>query len=64
SKLDASFGHVLINQKDGTFERIKNKDSGFFVRGSVKDIDVIELGGKSHLVVTLNDQRPKLFEQR
>ncbi|MEM9846438.1 MAG: VCBS repeat-containing protein [Bacteroidota bacterium] len=64
SKLDASFGHVLINQKDETFERIKNKDSGFFVRGSVKDIDAIELGGKSHLVVTLNDQRPKLFERQ
>ncbi|MEL6941513.1 MAG: FG-GAP-like repeat-containing protein, partial [Bacteroidota bacterium] len=60
SKLDASFGHVLLNQKDGTFERVPNKESGFFVRGDLKNLQKIQLGGEDYLIAVLNDKKPLL----
>ncbi len=62
SKLDASFGHVLINQGEGNYKRIENKDSGFFVRGDIKEIKEIEINGEKHLMITINNQIPKLFK--
>ncbi|MEM8526485.1 MAG: VCBS repeat-containing protein [Bacteroidota bacterium] len=64
SKLDASFGHVLINQNNGTFKRISNKESGFFVRGDLKSLQAIQLGEKEYLIATLNNKRPVLYTKR
>ncbi len=62
SKLDASFGHVLLNRGAGNFEWVENRASGFFVRGDVKQ--VVELGAPNgrHLLALVNNQKPKLFK--
>lgn len=60
-KLDASFGHFLLNKGNGQFQRLENRDSGFFIRGDVKVILPLEIQGKKHLLVTVNNQKPKLF---
>ncbi|MBL7828115.1 MAG: VCBS repeat-containing protein [Saprospiraceae bacterium] len=58
SKLDASFGHTLINRGSGKFERLENRDSGFFVRGDVKTIKSISILGKNRLLLTVNGKKP------
>lgn len=62
SKLDASFGHVLINDKDGNYTRIDNKNSGFFVRGDIKEFVEVKINNDNYLLVAINNQKPKLFK--
>ncbi len=62
SKLDASFGHVLINRGDGSFERIDNNDSGFFIRGDVKQLTGIQINNQDYILTAINGQKPKLFK--
>ncbi|HOY04060.1 MAG TPA: VCBS repeat-containing protein [Saprospiraceae bacterium] len=62
SKLDASFGHVLINRGDGTYDRIDNRNSGFSVRGDVKSIKEIRIKGNPFVLATVNNQKPRLYQ--
>ncbi|MEO1626812.1 MAG: FG-GAP-like repeat-containing protein [Bacteroidota bacterium] len=62
SKLDASFGHLLLNKGEGQFERVENRDSGFFVRGDVKQLLPITIDGTAHLLSLINRQKPQLFK--
>ncbi len=62
SKLDASFGHVLINEGNGTFERMENRDTGFFIRGDVKQILKVDIKGEPYLLATINEAKPKLYK--
>lgn len=61
SKLDASFGHVLFNKGGGQFDLKENKDTGFFVRGDVKQLLEITIDGQAYLLTTINSKHPKLF---
>lgn len=62
SKLDASFGHVLLNEGNANFTRVANRASGFFLRGDVKQIRTIEIDGKLHVLTARNNDYPVLFE--
>ena len=62
SKLDASFGHILINNGNGYFEKMNNKQSGFFVKGEIRNIIPISFDQKDGLLVLLNNEKPKLYE--
>ncbi len=62
SKLDASFGHVLMNRGNGTYERLENYQTQFFVRGDIRKILNLELAGQPHLLVIVNGEAPKLFK--
>ncbi len=62
SKLDASFGHVLLGNGDGTFERIENKTSGYFVRGNIKQILEIGTKDEKYFLTLLNNEKPKLHQ--
>jgi hypothetical protein len=62
SKLDASFGHFLINNGKGNFERIKNRQSGLLVKGDVRDFVGISIEDKHLFLTLINNQTPKLFE--
>ena len=64
SRLDASFGHVLLNQGDGQYNRVENRDSGFFVRGKISKLLEIKAGDKSYLLVGLNNRAPALFSMK
>lgn len=58
---DASFGHVLLNRGSGNFEWIKNRESGFFVRGEIKQLVPMTVKGKKHLLTLINNQQPLYF---
>ena len=62
SKLDASFGHVFINQGDGSFKRMENRASGFFVKGDIKQLLGIQINNEEHLLTTINGGKPLLFK--
>ncbi|MCB0549915.1 MAG: VCBS repeat-containing protein [Phaeodactylibacter sp.] len=62
SKLDASFGHVLLNKGDGAFERLDNRDTGFFIRGDIKQLAGIKINNQEYLLTAINGQKPRLFK--
>ena len=62
SRLDASFGHLLINDGRGAFTKLNNKKSGFFVQGDVRNILPIDMNNKEGFLVLLNNKKPKLYE--
>jgi enediyne biosynthesis protein E4 len=62
SKLDASFGHVLLNRGGGQYERLENRESGFFIRGEVRGLTPLTIKGEKYLLAAVNDQQPALFK--
>lgn len=62
-RLDASYGHVLLNKGKGSFEWIEPKQSGLSLRGAIKDIEETKSrNNKRNLIIVQNDEEPKLFE--
>jgi len=61
SKLDASFGHTLLNRGDGAYERVENRSAGFTVRGDVRSLKSLTVRGKRYLLATVNNEKPRLF---
>lgn len=64
SKLDASFGHTLLNRGAGKFEIVENRKSGFFVRGDVKQISTVNIKNQTFLLTLVNNQKPVLFKRK
>ncbi len=61
SKLDASFGHILLNKGNGEYERVENRESGFWLKGDVKQFLELDRNGQPHLLTLINNQKPHLF---
>ena len=61
SKLDASFGHVLLN-KDGHFELQDSKRSGFLVRGEIRQIEPFSWNNENFLFTVLNNEGLKMHK--
>lgn len=59
SRQDASRGHVLLN--DGKGNMSVEKESGFYVEGEVKDIKLVNKPNQRQILVTINNEKPKLF---
>ncbi|MEM0934110.1 MAG: CRTAC1 family protein, partial [Bacteroidota bacterium] len=62
SRLDASYGGVLIGSGDGNFRWTPYDESGFYVRGEIKHLSPFsDKTGREFLFVGINNQRPKVF---
>ena len=61
-RLDASFGHVLLNNGKGQFEWIGSNRSGLELPGQIRDIKEIAGKGKAKLLFLRNDEFPALYE--
>ena len=61
SRLDASYGHVLLNNGKGQFEWIEPAVSGLEIKGEIRDI--IEIPGKdsNSLLFLQNNDFPLLY---
>lgn len=55
-------GVVLKRTGLKRFEAMKTKESGFFVRGEIRDFGKIKMSGKSILLVAINNDSLKAFE--
>lgn len=61
-RLDASFGHVMLNNGKAEFKDLSSNESGLQLRGEIKDIVEIKGSGKDHLLFLQNDEYPALFQ--
>jgi len=61
SRLDASYGQVLLNDKTGNFEMLNYRESGFLVNGDIKQLVTLSNASQKSLLVLINDQKPKMF---
>jgi len=61
-RYDASYGLMLKGRGDNTFETIFSRESGFFVKGEVRDIMTLNVGGKTLVLVTRNNEQMQVFE--
>jgi hypothetical protein len=62
SKLDASFGHTLLNQGNGQYQWVAPLQSGFFVKGDVRSMTNLTVKGKKEVLTTVNGGIPRLFQ--
>ncbi|MDX2247720.1 MAG: FG-GAP-like repeat-containing protein [Bacteroidia bacterium] len=61
SRLDASWGHVLLNDQKGNFAAIPFTRSGLKVKGEVRQISLIKEGNKQRIIFLLNNQKPVTY---
>lgn len=61
SELDASYGHVLLNNK-GSFKLVDNKTSGFFVKGEIRSLKELKINQLDNILVGINNSKPELFK--
>lgn len=61
SKLDAAFGSILLNKGNGDFSWLPNKQSGFSVRGDIKQFSLLKVNGTEVMLTMLNNAKPKFF---
>ncbi len=63
SRLDASYGGVLMGSGDGSFSWTPYDTSGFFVKGEIKKmLKFKDKNGKEFLFVAINNATPKVFQ--
>ncbi len=60
-RLDASYGHVLLNQGDLKFRSIAAQKSGFIAPGAVRTIQKINIAGTPNYLIVRNDASTILF---
>jgi hypothetical protein len=60
-RLDASYGHVFLNNGKGVFSWIEPKQSGLSLRGSIKNIKEIKSKGNRYILLVQNDEQPALY---
>ncbi|RDI52186.1 VCBS repeat-containing protein [Flavobacterium glaciei] len=64
SRLDANYGSVLLGNKKGIFSWMPYKQSGFFIKGEVKQLKIIKDKNKTvSIIAVVNDNTPKIFRR-
>jgi len=61
-RLDASVGHVLMNNGKGKFEEVETKKSGINERGEIKDIKPVSINHQPYILILQNDSKPILYK--
>ena len=62
SRLDASYGNVLLGDGNMNFTWTEYSNSGFFIKDEVKHLKVFrDKNGKRYLVAAINDSEPKIY---
>jgi len=60
---DASYGLLLKGDGRGGFVPVPAERSGFFVKGAVRDIKPLPVGGRSCVMIALNNDSVRIFTQ-
>ena len=60
-RLDASYGHVMLNDGKGKFTYVHNKESGMNIRGETKSIKELKGRNNIYLVATVNNEQPVIY---
>ena len=63
SRLDASYGLVLINDGEGNFKAETSEKTGLFFKGQVRDLKIIQnKKGERSLLVGINNEKPQFYK--
>jgi enediyne biosynthesis protein E4 len=62
ARLDASYGHVLINNKNKGFDYLPNYLSGIYCKGQVKDIATVTTAKGKEFIFLQNNDYPMIFK--
>ncbi|HYH14588.1 MAG TPA: VCBS repeat-containing protein, partial [Flavisolibacter sp.] len=62
SRLDASYGSVLINKGGGKFASLSSLESGLKLKGEVRDLLNLSTKDQQYVLFLLNDEYPQLFQ--
>ena len=62
SRLDASYGHVLLNKGKGQFDWVGPRNSGIDIPGEIKDIKEIAVKDKKYFLFLQNNDYPILMQ--
>ena len=63
SRLDASYGNVLLNNTNLNFEWLGYDKSGFFIKEEVKHLGVFrDKNNKTYIFAAINEQKPRIFK--
>ncbi len=60
-RLDASYGHVLINKGLGEFSYVENKKTGLNIKGQIKDIKEVKTKKGRKFIITQNDESSLVY---
>lgn len=61
-RYDASYGEVLFNNGKGMLESIPNKEINWYLDGQIRNVQMIEIDGKSVMITAENDAPLRFFE--
>jgi hypothetical protein len=61
-RFDASYGTTLLSDGKGRYHYIPPAQSGLFVNGEVRDIKPVKTGGKTAVLVAMNNDHLQLFK--
>ncbi len=62
SRLDASYGNVLLNKGGGNFNNLSPKQSGMMLTGEIRDIVEIPGANQRFLLFLQNNDYPVLYK--
>ena len=62
SRLDASYGNVLLNDGNLGFTWQDFRQSGFFIKDEIKHLEIFkDKSGRRFLIAAINDNKPKIY---
>lgn len=60
-KYDANYGILLAGNGKGAFSHVSPLETGMSITGEIRDLDVVESGGKKVLLATMNNEKVRAF---
>ncbi len=61
-KMDASYGTFLKGHGDGTFTTVENSACGLWLKGQIRDLKPIQIGGEKYVIAGRNNDHLQLIE--
>ncbi len=61
SRIDASYGNVMLNMGNRKFKYLPSSESGIWVKGEVRDIHEMKIANKNELIFFVNDAVPFMY---
>ena len=60
-RLDASYGHMLLNEGGGKLKYVENRESGMSIRGEIKAIRQINTPTGARIIAAVNNEKPVMY---
>jgi hypothetical protein len=61
-RIDASYGHVMLNDGKGNFYNMSSDKSGLELRGQIRDISQISQKNDKYILILQNNEYPALYK--